>query len=154
MKFKQILIVSAMLCATGCASNGQDNQVDHGDGVDTPDVLLQDTSGKSVSYGETEFGLAPDAKSRDQQIKPDPLIAGINTTQKSAPPQAVVPTPAAEPAQPVVKPPKAEKAPVPEPEPAEKPQKVDKPKKKEVERLKRDSALEVADPLLGEVEPK
>lgn len=144
MKIKQIACVAALLALAGCASNGQDSKVDHGDGVETPDVLLQDTEGKSVQYGDRDYGLAKDAKKHDQQIKPDPLVAGIDnghttrrtsseTTVTQAQPQSVAPTVTSKPkpkAQPTVSKQQGEE-----------------------QRLKRDSSLEVEDPLLGEVDP-
>ncbi len=78
MKIRQLLLASGLLALAGCNStSGARAPVDYGDELETPDILLQDTNGKSVQYGAEDFTLAADAKQRDQQIKLDPLEQGL-----------------------------------------------------------------------------
>lgn len=132
----------ALLSMAGCASNGHEGGVDHGDGVDTPDVLLQDTDGKSVSYGDRDYGLDSNAKRNDQQIKPDPLIAGIGNGGSERRATAAGRSETNQPNTVARQPGNAAAKPK---------QNVRKPQTEE-QRLKRDSALEVGDPLLDEVD--
>lgn len=79
MKFRQTflakgLLAAGMLVMAGCNSTSNARApADHGDELETPDILLQDTSGKTARYGDRDFNLDPQARKHDQQTKLDPL---------------------------------------------------------------------------------
>lgn len=125
MKIKNFLLAGALASLVGCANTADQNDtVDYGDEVETPDVMLQDTSGKTVKHGDKDYGLAADAKERDQQVTPDPLEGDLVSKRESKP-MTVKPKAKVKPKKPMT----------------------------DEDRHTRDSVLEVEDPLLGEVEP-
>jgi hypothetical protein len=137
MNFKSFLLTASVIALAGCSATSDHSQVDQGDGIDTPDPILQDISTKQIKYGEKDYGLAKDGKEHDQQIKPDPLeqsLADKSQSTKGSPQSTKQSTAQRSTQQEQVK--VAKKKPL-----------------TEAQRRKQDSALEVADPLLGEVEP-
>ncbi len=154
-KTRHLLLAVSVVSMLGCAATSEDEKVDYGDEVDTPDVMIQDTDGKTTQYGDKNYGLAADAKEHDQQNEPDQLEAGLarNAVAKTAhqPEQSVTPTAPARSEVSVA----AQVAPTPVK--AESVAKAKKPKQQpkvtQEQRRRQDSALEVADPLLGEVDP-
>ncbi|NQZ05581.1 MAG: hypothetical protein HRT35_00330 [Algicola sp.] len=152
LKTRHLLLAIGVVSMLGCSATPADENIDYGDEVDTPDVMIQDTDGKTTHYGDKNYGLAADAKEHDQQNKPDLLeqrVASSKAQVAHQPVRQVTPT---APAKSQVS---ASQRVAPMPAKAEPVAKVKKPKPKvtQEQRLKRDSALEVSDPLLGEVDP-
>ncbi|MCJ8270036.1 MAG: hypothetical protein MJK04_11625 [Psychrosphaera sp.] len=154
LKTRHLLLAIGVVSMLGCSATPADESIDYGDEVDTPDVMIQDTDGKTTQYGDKNYGLAADAKELDQQNKPDQLEQGLASSKARIahqPERQVTPT------APVKSQVSASQRVAPIPAKAESVAKVQKPKQKpkvtQEQRLKRDSALEVSDPLLGEVDP-
>jgi hypothetical protein len=160
LKIRHLLLAIGVVSMLGCAATLDDENVNYGDEVNTPDVMIQDTDGKTTlsgdkKFGDESYGLAADAKEHDQQNQPDQLEAGLTKNSKAQtadkPEQAVTPT---APAKSQVS---AAQQVAPTPAKAESVVKVQKPKQQpkvtQQQKRRQDNALEVADPLLGEVEP-
>jgi hypothetical protein len=171
LKTRHLLLAVGVMSMLGCAATLDDEKVDYGDEVDTPDVMIQDTDGKTTlsgdkksgdkKFGDESFGLAADAKEHDQQNQPDQLEAGLTKNSKAQathqPEQPVTPTAPAKSqvsAAQQVAPTPAKVEPVAKAEPVARAQKTkQQPKVTQEQQRRKDNALEVADPLLGEVEP-
>jgi hypothetical protein len=181
LKTRHLLLAVGVMSMLGCAATLDDEKVDYGDEVDTPDVMIQDTDGKTTlsgdkkfgdeksgdkksgdkKFGDESFGLAADAKEHDQQNQPDQLEAGLAQNSKAQaadkPEQAVTPTAPAKSqvsAAQQVEPTPAKVEPVAKAESVARAQKAkQQPKVTQEQQRRQDNALEVADPLLGEVEP-
>lgn len=149
---KSLILAS---CVTGlslglgaCSSTGN---IDYSDDVETPDVLLEDASG-----GDSEYGLDKNAARNNQQNKPDGLESSTNSrssvdasssqtksrsdSQRETRADSQV---------------KQERQPKVETQVTQsKPVKQTKPKKPKKQPSQQESALEVEDPLLGEIDPQ
>ena len=131
--------LSAMLSA--CAGTGK---IDYNDDVETPDVLLEDAKG-----GDSDYGLDKNAAQNNHQNKPDGLeqSTGSRSSASAASPRQT------ERVEVETQPQQTRRV---EPQVTRtKPLKKTKPKtqKPRKEPSKQESALEVDDPLLGEIDP-
>lgn len=166
LKIRHLLLAIGVVSMLGCAATLDDENVNYGDEVNTPDVMIQDTDGKTTlsgdkKFGDESYGLAANAKEHNQQNQPDQLEAGLTKNSKAQtadkPEQAVTPTAPAKTqvsAAQQVAPTPAKVEPVAKAESVAKMQKPkQQPKVTQQQKRRQDNALEVADPLLGEVEP-
>lgn len=140
---KSLVLASCLAGLSACSSTGK---IDYDDSVETPDVLLEDAQG-----GDSEYGLDKNAARNNQQNKPDGLLQSTgssSTASASSSRKSSSSTARTVEAQPESQP-KAQKQ-VAQAKPAKK-KKPNKPKKQP---SKQESALEVDDPLLGEIDPQ
>jgi len=157
MNSKICLMAASLSLLAACSSTS--NNIDYNDDVDTPDVLLQDASG-----GDSDYGLDKNADKHNQQNKPDVLEQSMTNPTKTAKPAnptepAHQPVPTQQ-SEPVPEVPEPVSVPTPQPKPVAtaKPKQTPQPKqtaKPEPKSMpdKQESALEVDDPLLGEIDP-
>lgn len=143
------LLSVTLTLLTACASTQSD--IDYSSDVDTPDVLIQDAQG-----GDSEYGLDKNADKHNQQNKPDMLEQSVGGSNRATP-SSRTSTQATRPAKPEKstqdkQQSKQRSAPivVQQTPKANKKAKVEKANK---EPTKQESALEVDDPLLGEIDP-
>ena len=138
---KSLVLASGLAGLSACSSTGK---IDYDDSVETPDVLLEDAKG-----GESEYGLDKNAARNNQQNKPDGLLqsTGSSSTANASSNRANITTQRAET--------QSESQPKAEKQVAKvKPAKKSKPNKPKKQPSKQESALEVDDPLLGEIDPQ
>jgi len=124
LRFVLIFFLSFVMSACGSMPNSI-SETDYADELETPDILLQETNKKSKAKPVQKIQLDPEANKNNQQVKKDPLLKALD--KKNIP--------------------------------------VNKVKKQEVEVIKQklepkpdkkdsDKDIEVADPLLDEVDNK